>query len=394
LHQPIDMKRVLLLAALLAAPPVLGIAAAAPSASAAGDLGALGAAVRRAEGEVAPLHQRRATLATEAAALAGEIDARKRAPAGVRRDLELQRLLAASKAKTDELERVQAELRWREPALSELRRKLVLAIDAALERGAQAESSRLELERLRTATIAALASPATPLQIARDPAAATADPLDGPRELRGKADLLRDSGDKLRREATRIASRIDGVERRHHLRERAVAVDDDMFGEASSNRHVTRTTGALVTSHGNTNADRTSTGGAPASPATPTLTKQPTGGVPAPSTNPSQQGGPTAATTNNPPTDGVDKGNGGGGTFSGPNLATPPAARVAESTVLTNLIDPATLEELRRADVIDDVDRQTRALRRAQTELESLAKELDRRALVLEQRADALRKQK
>src|SRR5688572_5277876 len=190
----------------------------------------LRAELRKAEGAVTPLYDRRKALDSEATRLAAQIDALKQKPAGVRRDLDLQASLAASKTKTDELERVQAELRWREPGLAELRRRLVRAIDKALE-GTQPEATRLELERLRTANVALLVSPALPLQIVRDRSAALVDPLDGPRELRQKADLLRDSRDKLRREALRIAGRIDSVERRRHLRERAGAVDEDMFGE-------------------------------------------------------------------------------------------------------------------------------------------------------------------
>ena len=68
--------------------------------------------------------------------------------------------------------------------------------------------------------------------------------------------------------------------------------------------------------------------------------------------------------------------------------------RTTESTVLRNLVDPATLDELRRADAIDDVDRQTRALKKAQAELESLAAELDRRAKALDGRAEEIKRQK
>jgi len=64
------------------------------------------------------------------------------------------------------------------------------------------------------------------------------------------------------------------------------------------------------------------------------------------------------------------------------------------STVLRNLVDPATLEELRRADGGDDLERQVRALKKAQGELEGMAAELERRARSLNTRADELKRQK
>ncbi|MDB4966402.1 MAG: hypothetical protein JWN44_2091, partial [Myxococcales bacterium] len=178
---------------------------------------------------------RRATLERQSQTLAAEIERTKGEAAGVRRDLKLQELLAAQKAKSDELERMAGDLRGRTSLLAGARRKLLADCDRALA-GQLPESKRLELARLRTAQAAALAQPDRPLGVAR----AAADPLDGPRELQDKADLLRDSEDKLRREVSRLSQRIDGVERRRHLRERAVAVDDDLFGENMSNRRSAR----------------------------------------------------------------------------------------------------------------------------------------------------------
>src|SRR4029450_7654726 len=104
------------------------------------------------------------------------------------------------------------------------------ACDRALAKSPLQDAVRLELQRLRTAQVTLYAQPAGPGGIGRP----AADPLDGPRELREKADLLRDSEDKLKREALRLAARIDDVDRRRHLRERASAVDEDWFGESAS----------------------------------------------------------------------------------------------------------------------------------------------------------------
>jgi hypothetical protein len=62
--------------------------------------------------------------------------------------------------------------------------------------------------------------------------------------------------------------------------------------------------------------------------------------------------------------------------------------------VLRNLVDPSTLDELRRADSSDDLERQVRALKRAQGELDGLARELEKRARALSSRADELKHKK
>ncbi|HZS38860.1 MAG TPA: hypothetical protein VFF06_18635 [Polyangia bacterium] len=321
-----------------------------------GEVRAQSAEVQQLDGARASLDGRRAQLERESQKLAAEIERLKAEPAGVRRDVRLGELLADSKAKTDELERVAAELRARGSSLTSARKALVAACDRALQKGLP-EARRLELERLRTGQVTQLAQPAQPLDIGR----ASADPLDGPRELEEKADLLRDSGDKLKREVNRLATRIDDVERRRHLRERSNAVDDDWFGESASNRKSARP--ATLGAPGSQSAR-----GAGDAAAVPT---NGVGGTPAP-------GVPNSPGTSF----------GGGGTNSFGN------DKSAESTVLRNLVDPATLDELRRADGGDDLERQVRALKRAQGELDGLARELDRRARALSTRADELKHKK
>lgn len=357
----------------------LGVAApvqVAPAADAqARELSALRAELAKAEAAVQPLRAKKAALEAEAARLATEIDLDKRKPDGVRRDRDLQAHLAQSKSKTDEIEVTQTELRWREPGLTAMRRRVIRSIDSVLDGKADGkalgEAARLELERLRTAQVALLVSPSLPLVIARD-TRGLVDPLDGPRELGEKADLLRDSGDKLRREAKRLSVRIDGVDRRRRLRERAGALDEDMFGESTSNRRIARAgsgasesgTATTVTTTGSgTKGSSDSTGGA------------------TPAQNPGAQAG---------------FGSGSNGAVGSPTVSSPsgPSAARTDTTVLRNLVDPATLDELRQSDSLDDADRQTRALKKAQAELETLATELERRAAALDGRAKDLKQQK
>ncbi len=331
------------------------------------DLAATERAIGQLDSARAQVEGRRRELEQQSRELAAQIEATKAEPAGVRRDLKLQELLAGQRAKSDELEHLTSDLRGRVSLLAGARRKLLADCDRALSLPLP-EAKRLELSRLRTAQATSLAQTDRPLGVARP----TADPLDGPRELQDKADLLRDSGDKLRHEVQRLAQRIDNVERRRHLRERAGAIDEDLFGESVSNRHSAR-----ITSLNNSTFSPTAgaTGGA-AGAGGSSGGSAPTGG------------GAGAAPT-------------GGGTNSGfGNAPTSPGstnntAPPNDTTLaLRNLVDPATLDELRRADSGDDLERQLRALRRAQGELDGLAKELDRRAHDLSTRADELRHKK
>jgi len=353
------------------------------------DLAADQRAVGLLEAARTPVEAHQKQLARDNDDLAAQIE-RVKAEGGVRRDAKLQELLAAQKQKSDELERVASDLRGRASLLAGARKKLIGDCDRALASQTLTPVQRLELARIRTAQAAALAEPGKPIGVAR----AAENPLDGPRELQDKADLLRDSGDKLRREVVRLSQRIDGVERRRHLRERAGAVDEDLFGEAVSNRRSPR-----VASTTFSNNRGGSSGDAQNSPSTPTAGNAGSGGA-------GGSGGGGAGGTSGgggagapgpgtggapPPGGGGGAGGSGGGSTGGGTLG---ATGSGDTTVLRNLVDPATLDELRRSDGGDDLDRQIRALRRAQGELNGMANELDRRARALSQRADELKHKK
>jgi len=349
------------------------------------DLAADGHAVTQLDGARRDVEARQQTLARDSATLAADIE-RTKGESGVRRDGKLQELLASQKQKSDELERLASELRGRASLVAGARRKLIADCDRALATPNLPEARRLELARLRTTHAAALAAPAAPIGVAR----ATDDPLDGPRELQDKADLLRDSGDKLRREVVRLAARIDGVERRRHLRERAGAVDEDLFGEAVSNRRSPRVASTTFGgSHGGAADNATGANSPTAGPS------QGQGGGGAGGSAGGGAGSPAPGSgAGSGGTGGTTGGSNGGSTGGGSTGGTLGGTGSGDSTVLRNLVDPATLDELRRSDGSDDLDRQLRALRRAQGELNGLATELDRRARALSQRADELKHKK
>jgi hypothetical protein len=366
---------------------VLALAAPAVSrADALGDVRARESDLVRVDGERAQLEARRIKLEADSRRLAGEIDRAKAEAPGVRRDARLQELLAQQQSAADELQKIAADARARSQSVLTARRALMAACDRALA-GALPEARRLELARTRTAQATLLAAPPQPLGIGKPAEAST---LDGPRDLTEKADLLRDSEDKLKREVARLAMRIDDVERRRHLRERAGAVDDDVFGELTSNRHVARS--STSTTQGA--SDRGGSGGAAA--ASPSAGGG--AGAPAPGTPSNGAGGGGGGST------GVGGTTGGGTTGGGAPPPSSPsfgfsggdtAGKSSDtSTVLRNLVDPATLDELRRADGSDDLERQVRALRRAQNELDGMAKDLEKRARALNARADELKHKK
>jgi hypothetical protein len=379
---------------------VLTLATAPARADVWADLGNDQRAVRELEAARADVHARKAALERDSQRLAADIERLKAEPAGVRRDARLQEALATQKAKSDELERVVSEQRGRLSLLAGARRKLIADCDRALAQPQLADARRLEVARLRTAQAAALASPDTteaqPIGVAR----AADNPLDGPRELQDKADLLRDSGDKLRREVSRLATRIDGVERRRHLRERAGAVDEDLFGESVSNRHSARVASTTFGNNRGGAGDATQGASGGANSPAPTTGGAGSGGAGG------AGGGPGGGAGAGPPGTGGPVGGGGGAGGSGGGGVTGGTGGSnggsggtlgntgGDATVLRNLVDPATLDELRRSDGGDDLDRQLRALRRAQGELTGLANELDRRARALSHRADELKHKK
>lgn len=313
-------------------------------------MGGVRGEVTRGESAEGDLRRQQEKLVAQSQKLAAQIEQMKAQPESPARDEKVKALLAEAQAKAQEIETIAAELRTAQQKLVVARQALVRACDQKLATGNLPDDLQVELTRLRAAQVAALVQASRPVTLSVEPGAVAAQPLDGPRELEEKADLLRDSSDKLRRESKRIAARVDDLERRRHLRERSSAIDEDWFSESTSNRRFARTT----------------------------------------TTTPATAGrGGDSKEAQNP---GAFTGNGAPGVPSSDSVggsSEPPTA-----TVLRNLVDPATLDELRRADRGDDLDRQIRALRRAQGELDQLAGDIDKKVKVLSKKAQDLKKLK
>ena len=326
-----DRLRPLLLLglALVAAPAVVR---AAPEDA----FGRLAAAVAALFAERAPLAARQAELEAQSRAEAAEIERRKAEPAGPVRDLRLGQLLASSRQRADELSRMAADLRRRDQRLGDTRRALVEAGRAALGDPALPPVRREAIGRAVAEAERALAAAeggggqvrvAPPLAI---------DPLDGPTELSDRADRLRDDEDKLRREAARLAPRIDELDARKRLREHAAELQEDLFIESGVARRAIRL---------------------------------------APATS-----GNTTSFSDKAPSFVATPGQAAGVVAEGP------------ATILRGVVDPSTIEAMRGAGAGRDPDLELRSLRKAATDLEARARDLARREAELRQRAAELRR--
>jgi hypothetical protein len=303
----------------------------------------LDAQIAQTEAHRADAARERTRLEQESAALAKTVDALKAQPAGPVRDVKLQRALAEAQEMAQALDKLQAQLRTIDLPLFDLHKRLAGELARAAADSSLSAEKRAELARRRDAEMARLGAGAPALEIAIP----NADAVDGPAELADKADLLKDSEDKLRREIDRLGKRIDGVEGRRRLRERAGAVDEDLFIESGTGRRVVHV--------GPITADKRA--------------EQPTAG------------GAFSPRSNENGAQSFSDAAGGGGT-------------IAYGASLRGVIDPSTLDELRRAEAGQDLDRQLRALRKMQSNLRGVADDLGRREADLRRRAGQIKPRK
>lgn len=377
-HLPVTLRRALH-AARLAGGAVVWLLTAAPTLAHAGEAPVGGTAVKsataglslealtaqagrqqqelqRLESELLAARKAQAQGEQAAARKAQAIEQLKSEPPGVARDLRLQELLAQAQAQAGVLSQQATELRAREAGLRSGRERLVLTCDQLLAAdggGRLPLAQRLSFLRLRTAQVEALHGATDRESLGRavrtavqagaalaPEGSAEAAGGDDPRTLRERADLLRDSADKLRREVQRLKLRGDELGHRQRLRERAARVDEDLFAEQTKSRHLpasgTRESAGVAT---------LDSAPAPAAPAPPGST----------------------------PTVSFDS-----------SAGTSPA----------RALDPSTLDILQRAESLTDPVAKLQALQRAQAELGTLTEQLLARAARLEHRAEELARKK
>jgi hypothetical protein len=188
-----------------------------------------------------------------------------------------------------------------------------------------------------------------------------ASPSDGPTELDAKADILSDRSRWVLGEADALAARIAEIESRQNLRRRAADLDRDPFAPLEASKRRMATVAVNSVAAGSASMPASGSGG----PATTTTGASNTAsrGVGSPT------GGPTLTVAG-----------------SGPGSATPtsspvsPAAQPAVSVELRDLLDPATVADIRRLEMGKTPAGSLAALERAVAALRARASALDAEA--------------
>lgn len=263
----------------------------------------------------------------------------RRQEAGPARDFKLRRLLAEAQALAKQLSAVDAELAGHQRALEVARQALLGQLSAL----GDAERRRVQQELARTRQTSP--GQVRVLKVARP----TIHPLDGPREIEEKADVLKDSEDKIRKRIEEIDRVLANLAERRRLRSISQRLDryTGIFNEDSSSRRVTRIRPTRITSSGE---------GGPSAPA-------------------ELDANPSAAYADDSASGAI-----GRSVTSG-----------TYAVVLRELLTPATLSALRKAGQSGDPEARLQALRRARDELRQAAAELRSRSQTYRERAKQLR---
>jgi len=331
----------------------------------------------------------------------------KRQQQGLQRDAQLQRALREAQSVAARLDALQQGSVKRARARLEQTYRQALAAPIA-DRGLRA---RL-LER--QARLRARASRA-PTRIV---VGVTADPLDDADDLETKADLLRDSADKVERELRAVRTQLATLERRATLQRHQAAASSDLFIEeaprwvAQARSSVSASTTPEATSSASDSPlsplagptegqpsyarpDTATDSAGPAALGAPSSSGNVLGTYGAANANaaPRGPGGPAAnIPLVSPPT--APKGNdrpavgvsGAGGPAAPPTLVT------TTTVTLASVLDPATLRELEQALRSGNASAHADALRRAAQRLEQLAGRLKLQSQAL--RRDAARERR
>lgn len=274
-----------------------------------------------------------------------QIERLKAEPPGPVRDLRLESLLAQAKEQGDELSQQALALQKRSDSIVTLQKQLLALCNRALATGESLTATqRVRVLQLLTALSEQLHGdvPNRVRDLSQKSEVLTEQPLqsDEPQWLRERADLLRDVADKLARETEKLAERRVALVSRQRIRQRAAAVDEDLFAEQATAR---RGTVAQTTREGASAKDAAPMAGGPSAPSPPAFDAS------------------------------------SGSTVS-------PQVRSG--------VDPAALDALLRADVSKEGNAQAAVLLRAESELKQLAIRLRNRAAELEKQAQAASRQK
>ncbi len=323
-----------------------------------------------------------------------QINRLKHQPRGVRRDFQLQRALRDNQQLAGKLTQIQSQLR-------KINEKLLKAIDSAIA-NATDDKGRRKLAKLRNHLLKERT--AGPMRIVT---LEKALPLDSTEDLEEKADLLKDSEEKIQREVKRLETQISRLLRREKLRRYSRAANDSPFIEDSPRRYAQVNT-KLSLADGkktNTSNDTQSAGDAreddkvaPSDHSTPPVSGG--SGYNEASNSPSASNGAGAAPappSNNKSTDvGAENEPAPNAPANFGTTPTTPAPAPASSSptyetttevTIRNVLDPETLAELGRARKTGNLKARIAALQKAKDKLKQMAKKLSSQAQDLRRRA-------
>lgn len=336
------MNRWISITALLLALAWPTTAQAAPQESTSAGLARLNKAFTR----VVQLNNQRSQLLKRLKRFQATIRTTRVRPAGPARDFKLRRLLAGARALAKRLSTTDKQLRRALTNLTAARAGLI----QAMTRLKKSQQSRVR--RALSQTAGRAHGKLTVLRIAKT----KLHPLDGPRQINEKADLLKDSEEKIRKRLKEIDQVITRIGKRQKLRRIARGVDrySGLFGEDTSRRRVTRIRPSK----------------APAGAADP--------------------GAPAEGLQNSSDMDGGYTGN-PNSTFGDDSSSRGGASSSTYAVVLKELLTPATLAALRKAGRSSDPRVRLRALRKARAELHRAIAKLKAKARRYRAKAKRLR---
>jgi hypothetical protein len=293
-------------------------------------------------------------------------------------------LLAERARVRADLDRVNAEIDAlkRESARSQLGMRDDRRLRARL---ADAEALARSLTDIDARLGASGGLPGTAPAAAQRPALAAEpalSPADGPSEMEAKADILADQSRRVGGRAEALRERARQIKARQDLRRRVGQMEHDPFSPLEGSKRLiiaTAAPGLQTTATGS--RDSTFGTGSNGPPAAPTITTGPTGIAGAPSAGVAPGGASTASA-------------GSHALVAPPAAPSPTGGAAADaagtlSVQLRDLLDPATLAQIRRLETSSAPGAGVEALERAAAGLEARAERLRAQAQSLRARARA-----
>jgi hypothetical protein len=276
----------------------------------------------------------RQTLAHAYADRTAAIAHLKSQPSSWSRDRKLQEILRASQDMATELDKDEAGIRTLDAQILDAQKAALAAIDAELAT-IEAKSTRAVMLAAERSSITDAVTPDRAIVIPDE----NIDPLDDPEDLDFKAQSLAESEKRLDAEDARLAARAAYYEKQVKLADaRSRAEDQDVFHDDQPRRKTTQTI--------------------------------------------EHPAAPFNDATDGPGITGVPS---GGGSVAKQDLSADP------SLVLANVVDPSTLDDLKRAQASSDPATRAEAAERARAALQARLARVHQHRVEMEERAKALR---